>query len=124
MDTGNILVYPGAAGSSANAVAAAERVFDCAIRSSGNAVNFFGETDRYNIKRYRLETEYEYDIDLIKPIIDSLLVTGGWMIWMIHTSQNWDENSLVTLSQAIDYALSKNIPIVTVHYGAKKYLGI
>lgn len=124
IDTGDILVYPGASGSSNNAVMAAERVYKCAIRSSGNVPNFFGQADRYNIRRYRIEQEYEFNIELIKPIIDNLLVTGGWMVWMIHTSQNWTADTLSVLSQAIDYIIEKNIPIVSVHYGAKMYLGI
>jgi len=124
IDTGDILVYPGASGSSAIARAASERASICAIRSSGNVTNFYGATPRYDIKRYRLEAEYSYDLTQIKQLLDELAKTGGWMIWMIHTSQNWNADSLATITSAIEYALAKNIPIVSAHYGAKKYLGV
>ena len=43
---------------------------------------------------------------------------------MIHTSSgyNWNENALSAVSQAIDYAISSGLPIVTARYGIERYI--
>ena len=122
--TGDILVYPGGSGNMTTAQAAAKRFASAAFRANGNKLNLINQIDPFYIDRYRIESEYSYDIDQMKGLIDNCIAKGGWMVWMIHTSSgyNWNENALSAVSQAIDYALSSGLPIVTARYGIERYI--
>ena len=121
---GDILVYPGGSGNMITAQAAAKRFASAAFRANGNKLNLINQIDPFYIDRYRIESEYSYDIDQMKGLIDNCIAKGGWMVWMIHTSSgyNWNENALSAVSQAIDYAISSGLPIVTARYGIERYI--
>jgi hypothetical protein len=122
--TGDILVYPGGSGNMVTAQTAAKRFASAAFRSNGNKLNLINQIEPFYIDRYRIETEYSYDLNQMKGLIDNCLTKGGWMVWMIHTSSgyNWSENALSAISQAIDYAISSGLPIVTARYGIERYI--
>ena len=122
--TGDIVVYPGGSGNMVTVQAAAKRFASAAFRSNGNKLNLINQIDPFYIDRYRIETEYSYDLDQMKGLIDNCIAKGGWMVWMIHTSSgyNWNENALSAISQAIDYAISSGLPIVTARYGIERYI--
>lgn len=122
--TGDIVVYPGGSGNMVTAQAAAKRFASAAFRSNGNKLNLINQIEPFYIDRYRIETEYSYNLDQMKGLIDNCLAKGGWMVWMIHTSSgyNWNENALSAVSQAIDYAISSGLPIVTARYGIERYI--
>lgn len=122
--TGDILVYPGGSGNMTTAQLAAKRFASAAFRANGNKLNLINQIDPFYIDRYRIESDYSYDIDQMKGLIDNCIAKGGWMVWMIHTSSgyNWNENALSAVSQAIDYAISSGLPIVTARYGIERYI--
>lgn len=122
--TGDILVYPGGSGNLITAQVAAKRFASAAFRANGNKLNLINQTDPFYIDRYRIESDYSYDIDQMKGLIDNCIAKGGWMVWMIHTSSgyNWNENALSAVSQSIDYAISSGLPIVTARYGIERYI--
>ena len=122
--TGDILVYPGGSGNMTTAQVAAKRFATAAFRSNGNKLNLINQIQPFYIDRYRIESDYSYDLNQMKGLIDNCIAKGGWMVWMIHTSSgyNWNENALSVVSQAIDYAISSGIPIVTARYGIERYI--
>lgn len=114
-------VYPGATQSIEKVVNAVKNVYSCGINSAGNVMNYINSLDPYNLKRYRIESDYSFDVDEMKELIDSCLSNGGWMIWMIHTSATgWNSDWVTALEGAIDYAISEGLPIVTVDAGCRK----
>ena len=125
----NILIYGGATGNRDTARTAASYVYDGAIMSGNQTINYCGD-DKYQLRRYgvngdgsdgRLNGE---DLNTLKQAIDVLEKDGGWMIWMLHTSSNyWTESMKNNIASAIDYTKSKNIPIVTTKYGFDTYYG-
>lgn len=119
----NILVYPGGSAHVANVQVASKQFSFGAFHSSGNKNNDIG-TDVYNILRYRIDTDYHYDVTSLENLIDNCV--RGWMVWVIHTSgSDWTNYSGASaIASAIDYAKSKSIPIVTAEYGIKKLRGI
>ena len=119
----NILVYSGNSGSLAKCQSAASDVYDYAVRSGGNVNNYYGYMDPYNIMRYRIQYDYDYDTLKMKKMIDELSANKtGWMVWMIHTSDSkWSKDYVDSISECIDYAKELGIPIVTVDEGAKAY---
>ena len=120
---GRYLVYSGETGNLEKSKIAASRVFDLAINSSGDKMNYPLTMDKYNIQRYRLESIYEYDLDALKGLIDDCKNKGGWMVWMIHTSsQGWNSTVLGVIEDCIDYARETGVPIVSVDYAYRKYL--
>lgn len=124
VDTGDIIVYPGGSGNLANVQEAAKRFARVGIRSNGNVLNYINQIRPYYIDRYRIESDYSYNLTTMKKLIDTCLAKGGWMIWMIHTSnsQRWSATSLATISDAIDYAIAQGLPIVSVKTGVKLYV--
>ena len=110
--------------SSATAQVAAKRFATAAFRSNGNKLNLINQIQPFYIDRYRIESDYSYDLNQMKGLIDNCIAKGGWMVWMIHTSSgyNWNENALSAVSQAIDYAISSGLPIVTARYGIERYI--
>lgn len=120
------LVYAGASGSYAKAQSAAKHSNKCAFRAGGNAVNYRGSFDPYYINRYRVQTDgYDYDPDQLKALIDNCLENGGWMVWMIHTSEAvWtSRNGLAGITAAIDYAIEQGLPVVSIDTGYRTYIG-
>lgn len=122
--TGDILVYPGGSGNLITAQVAAKRFASAAFRANGNKLNLINQINPFYIDRYRIESDYSYDIDQMKGLIDNCIAKGGWMVWMIHTSSgyNWNESALSAVSQSIDYAISSGLPIVTARYGIERYI--
>lgn len=122
--TGDILVYPGGSGNMTTAQVAAKRFASAAFRANGNKLNLINQIEPFYIDRYRIESDYSYDLNQMKGLIDNCIAKGGWMVWMIHTSSgyNWNENALSAVSQAIDYAISSGLPIVTARYGIERYI--
>ena len=122
---GGYLVFAGASGSTSQAQEAASLSCDCAFLSVGNEMNYKGSVDPYKIKRYRVQTDgYNYDIDQLKSLIDNCYRNGGWMVWMIHTSEAvWESlNGLSAITAAIDYAKQKGLSIVNVATGYRNYI--
>lgn len=118
---GKYLVFPGASQGYANAQKAAKRVYELGINSAGNRVNQ-PDIDKYNIRRYRIESDYGYGLDQLKALIDECLDTGGWMVWMFHTSDEaWSAGVASTLESCIDYAITRGLPIVNVDYAYRNY---
>lgn len=123
--TGNdIIVYPGGSAYLDTVQNASHRFSFGAFRATGNKINRVGETDLYAIDRYRIDSDYQYNIDRLEGLIDQL--TGGWMVWMIHTSgEEWTTyNGPSVISSIIDYIKSKDISIVTARYGISKLRGL
>ena len=119
------LVYAGASGSYAKAQSAAKHSNQCAFRAGGNTINYRGSFDPYYINRYRVQTDgYDYDPDQLKALIDKCLAEGGWMVWMIHTSETvWTTlNGLAGITAAIDYAIEQGLPVVSVDTGYRTYI--
>ena len=121
---GRYLVYAGATGDQVKARNAAKKVYDIAILSAGNDTNYAIGLDKYYIKRYAIElSPWEYNLDALKSLVDTCLQTGGWMVWMIHTSAaGWSSSIVQTLSDLIDYTFTQGLPIVSVDYVNRKYL--
>lgn len=121
----DFLVYAGASGSYATARSAASHSSKCAFRAGGNALNYRGAFDRHYINRYRVQTDgYNYDPEQLKALVDYCLANGGWMVWMIHTSEAvWTSlNGLAGITAAVDYAIEKGLPVVSVATGYKYYI--
>jgi len=119
------LVYAGASGSYDKAQSAAKHSNKCAFHAGGNTINYRGSFDPYNISRYRVQTDgYDYDPDQLKALIDKCLAEGGWMVWMIHTSETvWTTlDGLAGITAAIDYAIEKGLPVVSVDTGYRTYI--
>lgn len=121
---GSIIAYPGGSAYLDTVQDASHRYAFGAFRATGNKINRIGETDLYAIDRYRIDTDYHYDIDELKGLLDGL--SGGWMVWMIHTSSAYwtTYNGATAIASAIDYAKSKGIPLVTTEYGIAKLRGL
>lgn len=124
VDTGDIVVYPGGSGNMPTVQEAAKRFARVGIRSNGNVLNYINQIDPVYIDRYRIESDYSYDLDSMKNLIDNCITKGGWMIWMIHTSNTsrWSSTALSSISQSIDYAKEQGLPIVSAKTGAKLYV--
>lgn len=120
----NILVYAGASAAQRNALVGARQIADGAIISSGNSMNYRGYIDPWMIRRYRIDADYQYNLDSMKELIDDCKSNGGWMIWMIHCSASeWDEyNADTSFPQAIDYAIQKGVQIATINHAFKTYV--
>ena len=102
--------------------------FDGAFLAGDNRITF-GDTDRYKIPRFRIgnDSNYHWELPLLKGLINKLSSSGGWMVWMMHTSSSkgWvsgteEGSSAYMLGELIDYARENDIKIVTAEYGFKK----
>ena len=114
----DLLVFSGSTGQYSQAQNAARNLFEGALLAGDNATNTFGG-DPYNIEQYRVGTDYPFEINTLKGLIDNLNETQGWMVWMLHTSNSaiWNSSVPETLGQAIDYAKELNISIVSARQG-------
>jgi peptidoglycan/xylan/chitin deacetylase (PgdA/CDA1 family) len=119
---GNMLVYNNSTGMDILSHSAAKRVFKCAF-SLGSKTNFRGSIDRNDIIRYGTDASLG---ERYKYLVDSVLSTGGWMIWYLHTTeQAWrtDKDAVMAnLGEGIDYAHSKGLQIVTASRGYSAYI--
>ena len=125
----NLLVFSGSSGRYDICQEACKRAsFDGAFLAGDNKITF-GDTDRYKIPRFRIgnDSNYHWELPLLKGMINKLSSSGGWMVWMMHTSsqKGWVEgtekgSSAYMLGEIIDYARANNIKIVTADYGFKK----
>ena len=121
---GRYHVFTVSTGEDSRAKAAAPYVFDLAINSAGNAMNYADTINIYRISRYRIQTDsYQYDLDALKALIDTCYNSKGWMVWMFHTSDiTWTTTAKENLIAAIQYAKGKGLPIVSVDYVWNHYL--
>ena len=126
----DILVFSGSTGLYTKFQNAAKMVYKGGILAGANETNY-QNADPYQIQRYRIgnHTDYHCDLDVLKGLIDDLYASGGWMIWMTHTSGGSDAwtpgtgegSSAYILGQAADYAIAKGVKMVTAHAGFRKY---
>lgn len=122
----DLIVFSGSTGLTDKFVKAAKQTYAGGFLAGDNKTNFKGLAS-YGVRRYRIgnNTDYHIDLDTLKGLIDNL--SSGWMVWMLHTSDaSWvtgtgEGSSAYILGQAVDYALSKGIPIVTAEYGFRAY---
>lgn len=136
-DDGDIIVYNNDTGTDIVSLNAAKRVFRCGFDLNGSKINKLGEIDRRQVHRYTIENEANgyYGVSRMKELIDTLIASGGWMVWTMHTTgQEWRGTTagghtgigraevLNRLGQAIDYAHSKGLQIVTASYGCSAYI--
>lgn len=127
----DLLVYAGGSANSANAQEAAKRVYIGAFNSGKETTNFSYKNDKFNLERYGIIDSNDdgridgTDLNQLKALIDSLKQTGGWMVWMTHTSGSyWSETMKQNIADAIDYAIEQGVIIVTASYGFRKYFGV
>lgn len=168
----DILVYSSSTGNYEICHKSAEKVFKCGIKIGGSVVNN-QNSNKYALARYRIdyastEERTDWNLDDMKAFIDDCVRSGGWMIWMFHTSNSkylhrvvcddqgnpifesdgspmlmyesgqpvYDRNEvgfmyhhvgdvvyIPMLREAMEYALSKGVDIVTAQYAYKKYFG-
>ena len=122
----DLLVFPGSSGITEKYIKAGKQNYSGGFTAGSNTTNYKGLYP-YAIRRYRVgnNSDYMIDIDVLKDLIDTL--ESGWMVWMVHTSSHsWvsgtgEGSSAYVLGQAVDYALSKGIPIVTAECGFRTY---
>ena len=126
IDTHDLGVLPQSSGITKRFRDAGKQVYK-GIFVNGEATNYKG-FDPYSIRRYKVgnNTTTHIELNALKALIDTL--TSGWMILSLHTStgDGWvdgtgEGSSAYIIGQAIDYALSKGIPIVTCECGFKTY---
>lgn len=118
----DLLVFSGSTGLHNKAQIPAQETFKGAFLAGDNNTNYSG-TNPYKIKRYRIGSNYAWDVQTLEKLIDSLKETGGWMVWMMHTSDksNYTSNVPVVLGEVIDYCKDQGIPIVTAEYGFNQW---
>lgn len=136
-DDGDIIVYNNDTGDNVVSLNAAKRVFRCGFDINGSRINTFGNIDRRQVHRYSIENSINgyYGVERMKELIDQVVASGGWMVWTMHTTgQAWRgttagghtgigrDEVLNRLRQAINYAHSKNLMIVTASYGCSAYI--
>lgn len=126
IDTHGLGVLPQSSGITKRFRDAGKQVYK-GIFVNGESTNYKG-FDPYSIRRYKVgnNTTTHIELNALKALIDTL--TSGWMILSLHTStgDGWvdgtgEGSSAYIIGQAIDYALSKGIPIVTCECGFRTY---
>lgn len=127
--TPNLLVFSGSSGRYEICQEACKKAsFEGAFLAGNNKITY-SDTDRYKIPRFRIgnNSDYHWELPVLKGLVDKLSLSGGWMVWMIHTSsqKGWvggteEGSSAYMLGEIIDYARANNIKIVTADYGFKK----
>lgn len=124
----NLLVYSGSSGQLDVCHEACKQAsFDGGFLNANKIT--YENTDRYKIPRFRVgnNSDYHWDITILKGLVNKLYSSGGWMVWMIHTSssEGWvpgtkEGSSAYMLGEVIDYARANGIKIVTAEYGFKR----
>lgn len=125
----NLLVFSGSSARYDMCQEACKRCnFDGGFLAGDNKITY-GDTDRYKIPRFRIgnDSDYHYDLPLLKAIVDKLAASGGWMVWMVHTSSSkgWvpgtgEGSSAYMLGEIVDYARANQVSVVTAEYGFRK----
>lgn len=121
----NLIVYAGSTSKNENAYTAAQRVYSGGLAGGSKIVD--SNTDRYFIPRYMIDgggtagNTDGHDLAALKALIDTLIASGGWMIWCLHTSSSYWDDTKDNIFAAIEYAIQQDVPIVTTEYGFKKY---
>lgn len=118
--TGDGLVFAGNSSNIAKCKAACKNVYDYGFKASANQTNYVDTIDRYGIYRYGVLP----GTDDLETLLDGLAAAGtGWMVWMTHTSDsNFQQASATALADAIDYARSLGVDIVSAATGVAYYL--
>ena len=119
------LVFAGGSVDVANCQVACENVYSFGFKAYGDKINFKGSINPYKIDRYKIESNGSLFTETnLKNLIDTLSAGGtGWMVWMIHTSEGtFQQAQADIISTVIDYAIMKDIEIVTAESGARAYL--
>ena len=117
----NIVVYSSSTGNYKKVRDAASDVFKCGIKIGGMEANT-QDSDRFGLSRYRVDyasTEggTDWDLDAMKGWIDDCAESGGWMIWMFHTSNADGGDYCYTRRVALDdnddpiYDQSTGLPV-------------
>lgn len=114
----DLLVFSGSTGLYDKAQNPAHQLFKGAFWAGDNRTNQNG-FDPYRIRRYRIGSDYAWDAQTLKNLVDSLKESGGWMVWMMHTSDSARYTSDVpsVLAEVIDYCKDQDVDIVTAEYG-------
>lgn len=112
------VVFSGSTGLYDKAQNSAHKLFLGGVLAGDNQINHSGY-DRFRIKRFRIGSDYAWDGEVLKNLIDQLNAQGGWMVWMMHTSdrKRYTSEAPKALEMAIDYCKEKAIPIVTLDEG-------
>jgi hypothetical protein len=123
--TPNALVFSGGSSRYPVSRAAAHRVFAAGFNATNGGINYYGEFDPWFINRCGSDNQ---TLETLKGWIDDLVsAKTGWMVWTRHNSNATSEDPATAaqmLSDAIDYALSLGVQIVTVERGLAEYLDI
>lgn len=123
--TPRALIFAGSSSRYTVARSAARRIFRAGFNASTGGINKHGDIDPYFINRYG--TDGKTLADLTGWIDDLIAEKTGWAVWTRHNSNASSEDPTTAagiLSDAIDYALSKGVQIVTVERGLAEYLDI
>ncbi|MDE6764277.1 MAG: polysaccharide deacetylase family protein [Oscillospiraceae bacterium] len=115
--TGDIIVYSSSTGYTERMRKAAEQIFKAGIVIGGNTVNT-ADSNPYNLKRYRIDfatgdgdqSKEDYCLEDMKAYIDTVSDSGGWEIWMFHTSNTkWRQLVEVNADGSIAYDSEGNV---------------
>ncbi len=119
----NALIFSGGSAGFEVCREACSKIYDYGFNADVNKINYYGLFDPYFINRFGTDNE---NLDTLKGWLDELSEADtGWMIWMRHNSNATKEDQTEAariLSDAIDYAIEKQIPIVTIEQGLNEYL--
>lgn len=118
----DLLVFSGSTGLYSKAQIPAQQLFKGAFLAGDNQTNKT-EINSHKIKRYRIGSDYKWNVQTLESLVDSLKESGGWMVWMMHTSDktNYSSNVPVVLGEVIDYCKAQDIPIVTAEEGFSQF---
>lgn len=95
ISTGDIIIYSSSTGYNDRMRNAAEQTFKGGCVIGGNTVNTV-DSNPYNLKRYRIDfatgdgdtSKEDYCLEDMLSYIDTVSESGGWEIWMFHTSNS------------------------------------
>ena len=90
--SGDYLVYSSSTGNFERVQKVASQLFKCGIKIGGSTVNN-AESNQFALARYRIdyastEGHEDWNLDDMKAYADEVALSGGWQIWMIHTSNS------------------------------------
>ena len=121
----DLIVFSGSTGRYSKSRRAARRAgFLGGFLAGDNEANTPG-ADRYQIQRYRIGSDYPWNVDTLKGLVDLAVQKGGWSVWMFHTSDGarWTDFSKDVLRQVCAYAKDAGLPIVTAKAGFQACFG-
>ena len=129
----SLMVYSGQSSTYPVCYNAAKNTFSYAIAAAARAsidtpeINKLNDIDPYYIKRCYSDGA---SVDQMKNWIDTLVTDGtGWQVWMRHNTRarasmgisDTAQEDANKISAAIDYAIQRGVPIVTVQRGLREY---